>query len=170
MNILYLLKTLKTSKLSEFVANIDEAPLDINIAIWDAIDLGEIEVDEKKDFIKPLKVYDTWHDKDLAGKILRVVQQYAKNETNITRGTLYGFMKDPATRLGYATHEYLMTLQYLIDTGVLEEQVVSVPEVKKKRPYHQFVFICLPNNPNSEEWNSRVINKWIAQFEKNNVK
>lgn len=165
MNLLYLLKALKTEKLSDVVANIDEAPIDINITIWDAIENGDVEVDEEKDKIKALKKPELWHHEELTSKILRVMRHYAKNETNITRGTMYQFTKDPMTMKGYKTHEYLMSLQYLIDTGVIEEYTVSVPEIKKKRPYHRFVFLCLPDNPN-EEWNAKAVNKWIANWEK----
>jgi len=78
------------------------------------------------------------------------------------------YMKDPATGKGYPLHEYLMTMQYLIDTGQVLEHVVSVPQTKK-RPFHRFVFLCLPGNDN-EEWNAKAINKWIADFEKSKVK
>lgn len=169
MNILYLLKTLKTNKLSLVVANIDAAPLDINIAIWKAIAAGEVEVDEKKDRIKPLKEAEMWHHEELTNKILYVIKHYADNEANITRGTLYGYMKDPVSMVGYTTHEYLMSLQYLIDTGVIEEYEISVPEVKNKRPFHKFVFLCMPGNPN-EEWNSKAVHKWISSFGKNKLK
>ena len=165
MNILYLLKTLKTNKISELVANIDAPPIDINIAIWDAIDRGEVELDEKNDKITALKEAEMWHDEKLVTKILRVIGQFVKEEANVTRGRMYGYMKDPTTGQGYGTHEYLMSLQYLIDTGVVQEYEVSVPEIKKKRPFHKFVFLCIPGNPN-EEWNSKAVNNWIAQFEK----
>lgn len=165
MNVPYLLKTLKTNKLSEVVANIDGAPLDINIAIWDAIDNGEIEVDEEKDRITALKEAELWHDEELTTKILKVIRHYTKNETNITRGNLFKYLKDPMTMQGYNTHDYLMSLQYLIDTGVIKEYEVSVPEIKKKRPYHKFVFLCLPQNDN-EEWNAKAVNNWIENWEK----
>lgn len=165
MNILYLLYTLKTNKLSELVENIDAAPIDINIAIWNAIRDGEIEIDEKKDRVKALKAWEGWYDPDLAKKILRVAEHYAENEANITRGKLFAFTKDPTTAQGYPTHEYLMTVQYLIDQGQLVEEVISVPEIKNKRPFHRFVFLCLPGNDN-QEWNARSVNKWIAEWEK----
>lgn len=164
MNILYLLHVLKTKKLSELVANIDAPPLDINLAIWEAIDDGQVELDEEKDLITPLKTYDSWYDPTLATKLITVIQHYAKNETNITRGRLASYIKDPMTRVGYKTHEYLMTLEHLIETGQILEEVVAVPATKK-RPYHKFVFLCLEGNPN-EEWNAKAVNKWIADFEK----
>lgn len=55
MNILYLLQILKTNKLSELAEAIDAPPLDMNLGVWEAIDRGEIEVDEDKDRIKALK-------------------------------------------------------------------------------------------------------------------
>lgn len=168
MNILYLLKILDTKKLSELVAAIDAPPLDVNLALWDAIEAGEIEVDEAKDQVTPLKTWEAWHSPDLATKLIRVMQQYAKNEANITRGRLQSYLKDPMTSLGYPLHEYLMTLQYLVDSGQVEEEIISVPETKK-RPFHKFVFLCLPGNDNAE-WNARAVNKWIADFEKIKVK
>lgn len=169
MNLLYLIKSLKTNKLSDVVANINEAPIDVNIAIWQAIENGDIEVDEDKDRIKPLKDSEMWHHEELTTKILYVIKHYVKNETNITRGNLFKYIKDPMTMQGYKTHEYLMSLQYLIDTGVVEEQEITVPEIKNKRPFHRFVFLCLPGNPN-EEWNAKAVNKWIANFDENKVK
>ena len=164
MNIPYLLKTLNTNKLSELMQTIDTPPLDSNLAVWEALDRGEIEIDEDKDRVKALAEPQPWHNPDLATKLIRVIQHYAQNETNITRGRLNGYMKDPLTSQGYPIHEYLMTLQYLIDEGQVIEEVVSVPKTKG-RPYHRFVFLCLPGNDNAE-WNARAVNKWIDDFAK----
>ena len=167
MNILYLLKVLGTSKLSELVAAIDAPPLDMNLAIWDAIDNGEIEADEQKDSVKALKPAELWHNPDLGSKLIRAIQHYAANGINITKGRLQSYIKEPITNQGYPQHEYLMTLQYLIDTGTIVEHVIAVPEIKKKRPFHRFVFLCLPENQTvNEEWNSKAVNKWIADWEK----
>lgn len=162
MNILYLLKTLKTNKLSELVANIDTPPLDYNIAIWEAIDNGEIEINEKKDRVKTLKESKPWHNPDLAAKLMTVVSHYADNEKNITRGKMFSYIKDPMTGQGYPVHEYLMTLQYLIDEGNIVEESIAVPK-NGDRPYHKFVFLCLPNTPN-EEWNAKAVNKWLDNW------
>lgn len=170
MNILYLLKILETNKLSELVAAMDLAPIDMNLVLWEAIDAGEIEVNEKKDRVKALKDAEPWHNPDLSSKLLRVIQHYVANETNITVGRLNSYMKDVANEhLGYPVHEFLMSMQYLIDNGTVIEEIVSVPELKGKRPYHRFVFLCLPENDN-QEWNARVVNKWIDDFAKDNVK
>lgn len=163
MNILYLLKVLGTNKISELVQNIDLAPLDINLALWGALDRGEIEVDEDKDKITALKDAEPYSNPDLTNKLLRVIQHYASNEINVTRGTMNGLPKDPTTQIGYGWHEYIMSLQSLVDSGQVVEQVVSVPKTKK-RPYHKFVFLGLPENDN-EEWNAREVNKWIAMMD-----
>lgn len=165
MNVLYLIKCLDSKKLSDLTAAMDMAPLDLNLTIWKAIDDGEIEIDEEKDRVKALKEAEAWHNPDLASKLIRVFQHYAENEANITRGKLGSYMKDPMTGQGYPIHEFVMTLQYLIDQGTIEEEVISVPEIKNKRPYHRFVFLCLPGNDN-QEWNAKAVNKWIADFEK----
>lgn len=165
MDILYLLKVLKTNKLSELVETIQAPQIDINIAIWDAIKNGDIKVDENKDRVKALKEAQAWHDPKLATKIMRVLQHYAENKSNITRGKLYHFTKDVTTMQGYPAHEFLMTLQWMIDEGQIEEETISVPEIKDKRPFHRFVFLCLPGNDN-QEWNARIVNKWIADWEK----
>lgn len=171
INVLYLLKILETSKLSELVQAIELPPLDLNIALWEALDKGEIEINEKKDKIKALKEAEPWHDPVLASKLLRVVQQYAKNESNVTVGRMNSYIKDPGTGKGYSLHEYLMTMQFLIDQGQVEERVVSVPGVKDKRPPNKFVFLCLPEHGDkNEEWNAKAVNKWIATFESNKVK
>lgn len=170
MNILYLLKVLGTNKISELVQNMDLAPLDINLAIWGAIDAGEIEVDEGKDRVKALKDAEPYSNPDLTSKLLRVVQHYNAQEINVTRGTLNGLMKDPTSpEVNYRWHEYIMSLQSLVDSGQVVEQMISVPGVKKKRPPHKFVFLGLPENDN-EEWNAREVNKWIANFESRKVK
>lgn len=169
MNILYLLKVLNTNKISELVQNIDLAPLDINLAIWGAIDAGEIEVDEDKDRVTALKDAEPYGDPSLTTKLLRVIQHYASKEINVTRGTINGLIKDPSTpEVSYPWHEYIMSLQSLVDSGQVTQEVVSVPKTKK-RPYHKFVFLCLPENDN-EEWNAREVNKWISHWENNKVK
>jgi hypothetical protein len=164
MNIPYLLKILETNKLSELVANIDLPPLDINLALGDAEAAGEIEVDRAKDRIKALKPAEPSFDSDLASKLLRTMQQYERNETNITRGRLNSLIKDPVTGRGYGYHEYIMALHYLIDSGQVEQEVVSVPKTDK-RPYHKFVFLQFADNPN-EDWNRAVVNNWIATWNK----
>lgn len=165
MNIPYLLKTIKTNKLSELVACIEAPPIDVNLAIWEAIDAGDIEIDEDKDRVKVLtEDVQPWHDPELAGKLLRVIQHYCANDTNITRGRMNAFIQEPITTKGYPMHEYFMSLQYLVDNGTVVEEVVSVPK-SGKRPYHKFVFLCLPDNDNAE-WNAKAVNKWIADFEK----
>lgn len=171
-NVPYLIKTLKTNKLSELAAVIDSPPLDMNLAIWESIDRGEIKVDEDKDRVTILAdVVEPWHNPDLSNKLLRVIQHYAKNNTNITRGRMNGYIKEPITEKGYPMHEYFMSLQYLIDTGVVLEEVIDVPGVKKKRPPHKFAFLCLPENgENNAEWNAGAVNKWIADIEKSKVK
>jgi hypothetical protein len=100
----------------------------------------------------------------LASKLLRTMQQYERNETNITRGRLNSLIKDPVTGRGYGYHEYIMALHYLIDSGQVEQEVVSVPKTDK-RPYHKFVFLQFADNPN-EDWNRAVVNNWIATWNK----
>lgn len=168
MNILYLLKILNTDKLSELVANIDAAPLDMNLAIWGAIEAGDIEIDEDNDQVVALKDAEPTSDPDLTNKLIRVIQHYAKNETNVTRGRLNGYIKDPASGHGYPWHDYLMALQHLIDQGIVVQDVIDVPK-SKKRPAHKFAFIGLPENDNAE-WNAGSVNKWIESFEKSKVK
>lgn len=170
MNIPFLIKTLKTDKLSEVVANIDAAPIDFNLALRDALKAKEIEIDESKDLIISLvENPEGWRDSELADKIIRTMGHYIDNESNITRGRLLSTIKDPVSLRGYPTHEYLMTLQDMIDKGEVLELDIEIPEIKKKRPYHRFVFLCLPGKPN-EEWNARIVNKWIADWEPNKVK
>lgn len=169
MNLLYLLKILDTKKLSELVANIDLPPLDTNLAIWDAIDADEVEIDEDKDRVTPLKTWQASSDPELTNKLIRVIQHYAANQTNITRGRLNSYIKDPVSSRGYPWHEYLMAVGHLVDEGHVVEEVISVPGVKKIRPPHKFVFLGLPENDNAE-WNAKAVNKWITDFENNKVK
>lgn len=164
MNIPYLLKILKTNKISELVANIDLPPLDMNLLIWDAEKAGQITVDLKKDRVEALTEPEITFDSDLANKLLRTMQHYEAQEVNITRGRLNGAIKDPETGKGYAWHDYLMALQYLLDSGQITEEVISVPKAGE-RPYHKFVFLQFPDNAN-EDWNRNEVNKWIANFAK----
>lgn len=168
MNIPYLLKILDTNKLQELVANIDLPPIDLNLAIWDAEKAGQVEINEKKGTIKALVEPEVSFDSDLASKLLRVIQHYASKEINVTRGTLNGVIKDPQTGTGYAWHDYIMALQYLIDTEQIVEEQMEVAKTKA-RPYHKFVFLCLADNPN-EDWNQREVNKWVANFKPSKVK
>lgn len=164
-NIPYLLRILDTNKLSELVANIDLPPLDTNLLIWDAEKDGQIEINEPKDRVKSLVQHEVTFDSDLASKLLRVMQKYESEEVNVSRGFLNRLIKDPETGLGYPYHEYLMALHYLIDSEQIQQEVVEVPEVKGKRPYHKFVFLQFPDNPN-EDWNRNEVNKWIANWAK----
>lgn len=164
MNLPYLLKILDTNKISELVANIDLPPIDINLAIWDAEKAGQVEINLAKDRIKVLVEPEITFDSDLANKLLRTLQHYESKEINMTRGRLNSSIKDPATSSGYAYHEYLMALHYLIDSEQIIEEVVEVPK-NGDRPYHKFVFLCFPDNPN-EDWNRTEVNKWIANFNK----
>lgn len=169
MNILYLLETLKTKELEELVANIDAPLLDINVALWEAEKAGEIEVDREKGRVKRLKKAEKTFNADLADKILKTVQHYADNETNLTIGKLTSWVKNPAMEHNYPYHEYITTLQYLIDSGQLLEQEATLPKIKG-RPFHRFVFLCLPEHEDqSEEWNAKEINKFIAKWEQNKV-
>lgn len=168
MNILYLLKILKTNKLSVLVENIDAPFLDINLAIWEAKAAGKVGIDEKKDRITPLVDHEVSFDADLANKLLRVVQHHASESVNITRGRLTTLAKNAASEFNYPYHEFLMALQYLIDTGQVIEDVKTIPKAGK-RPFHRFVFLCLPDNPN-EDWNREEVNKWIANWNKSSVK
>ena len=164
VNIPYLLKILGTKKLSELVANIDLPPLDINLAIDDAENLDQIQLDRAKGKVKLIAEPEISFDSDLANKLLRTMQNYEKREVNITRGRLNSLIKDPVTGLGYGYHEYLMALHYLIDSGQIEEEVVKVPKAGKRKA-HTFVFLQFPDNPN-EDWNRNVINKFIASWNK----
>jgi hypothetical protein len=184
MNVPYLAKILNTDKLSELVANIDLPALDMNLALWDSIDAGEIEINEELDTLKILKEAEPSSDPDLKNKILRVVQHYARNETNVTRGRLNSYVKDPISGQGYAWHEYIMAVQHLIDGELVHEDVIDVPQKTKRfldkkgrkkekvlRPPHKFAFLGLAENSEfNSEWNARAVNKWIADTDAQMVK
>ncbi|HYG84580.1 MAG TPA: hypothetical protein VD907_06940 [Verrucomicrobiae bacterium] len=168
MNIPYLLNCLKTTKYSDLVTNIDLPLLDINLLLWEAEAAGEIEIDRDKDRIKVLVDPFPWRDEGLANKIIRAIQHYNSKERNLTVGALNSWVKTPGMDHNYPWHEYVATLQSLIDDGQVLEHEISVPK-SGKRPYHKFVFLCLPGNPN-EEWNAREVNKFIASWKPNKVK
>lgn len=172
MNIAYLLKILKTDKISELVENMDLPFIDIDLSIDDAIAAGQVEVDRDKykgqGYIKALVDPEITFDSDLAGKLLRVMKHREQKEVNITRGRLTNLVKNGGSQFNYPYHEYLMALQYLLDSGQVIQMEVPVPKVGK-RPYHNFVFLCFPDNPN-DEWNAREVNKWIDSCAKKGVK
>lgn len=184
MNVGYLIKILDTNNLQEVVANIDLPALDMNLAIWEAIDRGEIEVNDEKGTIDILKDPEPSSDPELKNKLLRVIQHYARENTNVTRGRLNSYIKDPVSGQGYPWHEYLMAVQHLIDGGLVVESVIDVPQKTKKftdskgrkkekvlRPAHKFAFLGLAENADkNEEWNSAAVNKWIADVEEQMVK
>lgn len=184
MNIPYLLKILDTNELKELVANIDAPALDMNLAIWEAIDRGEIEIDDNAGTVKLLVTPEPSSDSDLKHKLLRVIQHYAREEVNVTRGRLNSYVKDPVTGRGYAWHDYLCALQHLIDGGLVVQEIIDVPEATKKfidkkgrkkqkmtRPAHKFAFLGLADNAEvNAEWNAREVNKWIENSETNKVK
>jgi len=178
-NVPYLLKILDTASLPELVANIDLPALDMNLAIWEAIDKKEIEIDETKNAVKLLVKPTPSSDPELKHKILRVIQHYSREETNVTRGRLNSYIKDPTSGQGYPWHEYVMAVQHLIDGGLVTEDVIDVPEAKKRfvdgkgrkkekvvRPAHKFAFLGLVANAGqNSEWNMKAVNKWIADID-----
>lgn len=189
-NVAYLLKILNTESLPELTANMDMPALDMNLAIWEAIDRGEIEVNEEEQVgemmgsVRILKEPEPSSDPELKNKILRVIQHYAREETNVTRGRLNGYVKDPTTGQGYPWHEYLMAVQHLIDGELVIQDVIDVPAKVKKfkdkkgrdktkvlRPAHKFAFLGLADNAEQNaEWNAKSVNKWIEDVEAAMVK
>lgn len=168
INIPYLLKVLKTTDLEILVQNIDAPLLDINVALFEAEDNGEIEVNRKKGKVKVLVDVEPSRDDALAEKILKIMRHYEKKEINISVGKLTSWAKNSAIDYNYPYHVYICTLQSLIDSGEIQEQEVSVPKLKD-RPYHRFVFLCFDGNPN-EDWNAKEVQKWITNWENNKVK
>ena len=184
MNVPYLLKILNTESLPELVANIDLPALDMNLAIWEAIDNKEIEIDELNGTVKLLVDPELSSDPELKNKVLRVIQHYAREETNVTRGRLNSYVKDPTSGQGYPWHEYVMAVQHLIDGGLVSEDVVEVPAAIKRfidkkgrkkekvvRPAHKFAFLGLESNAaQNSEWNAKAVNKWIADIDAQMIK
>lgn len=191
MNVAYLLKCLDTEVLDELVANIDTPPLDMNLALWDAVDRGEIEINDEETVVSKLDNKEHTgrvkllveptpsSDPDLKNKILRTIQHYSRDEVNINRGRLNSQVKDMSTGKGYGWHEYIMAVQHLIDEGLVVQHVIDVPASTKEkisksgkkktkvlRPAHKFAFLGLAENEDkNEEWNARAVNKWIADME-----
>lgn len=166
MNIAYLLKILETEKLSEMVKLIDATPLEMNLALWAAEEAGEIEIDASKDYIKLLVESEPWFSIELVPMLLDTIRHYSNTGINVTRGRMNNLIKDPITNVGFKMHEYVMSMQYLADSGQVVEEVIDVPKTKK-RPGHKFVFIGLPENADqNSEWNAKEVNKWIDNFEK----
>lgn len=190
MNVPYLLKILETESLAELTANMDMPALDMNLAIWESIDRGEIKVDEEEKMgehigsVRLLVKPEPSSNPDLKNKILRVIQHYAREETNVTRGRLNGYVKDPASGQGYPWHEYIMATQHLIDGELVIQDVIDVPGKVKKftdkkgrkkekmvRPPHKFAFLGLAENAEQNaEWNAKAVNKWVADIEEEMVK
>lgn len=164
MNVLYLLNILNTNKLSELVANIDLPLVDINLSIWDAEEQGLIKVDHDKDKVQALtEDYELTAEPELQDKILRVMHHYERQNTNITRGRLNLLFKSQQSDYNYRWHDYLMALQYLIDSKQVITETITVPEIKNKRPYHKFVFLSFPTNLD-KDWNKTEVENWKKNF------
>lgn len=169
VNIPYLLKILNTEDSLELAQNIDLPALDINLSIHKARDEGSVEVDREKGTVKITGKVKPSCDELLAAKLFRMMEYYADEQKNITRGRLNFMVKAPGDENTYPWHEYLMALQWLIDTGRVIEYEIDVPESKKKNgnPYHKFVFLGIATNDEvNEEWNTKEVQKWLDTFEK----
>lgn len=152
------------------MANLDLPLIDINLAIWDTEKAGQIEIDDKKGTVKALVDYEPSCDEELRSKLLRVMQHYESKEINITRGRLTTLVKNESSDYNYLYHDYLMALHSIVESKQVQEYEITVPANKTVgRPYHKFVFLGFPDNPN-EEWNAKEVNKWISTFEKKKVK
>lgn len=162
------MQILGTKKLSVLIENIDLPLIDINLALFDAEKAGEVEINREKDKIIALQEATPSCNEALADKLYRVIRHYADKEVNITVGKLTGWVKNPMVEYNYPYHEYVTSLQYLIDTKKVIEHEMTVPKTKN-RPFHRFVFLCLPGNDN-EEWNAREINKFISDWKPDKVK
>lgn len=183
MNVAYLLKVADTKKLSELVELIEMPPLDMNLYIREAESRGEIRVDFDKDEVELLVDPEPASNEDLKDKIFRTIKLYAQQGTIASRGRIVNLLKDPGTGLGYAWHDYVMTVQHLIDEGSVVEIVTEVPEKaehykdkkgrnKKKilRPARKFAFLGLPGDADKhEEWIATSVNEWIKQFEDSEI-
>lgn len=150
---------------SELITEIDEVALDMNLMLWDAEEAGKITVDLSNDTVELCVAPKPSCNKELAEKIMLTVQHYVNNKRNLTRGRLNSQIKDPMTGKGYKWHEYLMSLQYLIDEGQIIEEVITIPKLKKpKRAERKMVFLGLPGYDNAE-WNARVVNELLANHQ-----
>lgn len=170
ININYLLECLETEKLSELVACLDLPLLDINILLWDAEQSGAVEIDRENDKIVSNEKGVPFYNQQLARNMLKAVRYYADvHKTNLTIGRLATWVCNPGIDHNYLQHEYIATLQYLINTKQVLEQKVVVPK-DGGREEKIFNFLCLPENDEaSDDWNKAEVDKFIASWDSASV-
>lgn len=163
LNIPYLLKCLDTDSLDKLADMVELSPLDFNLEIWQAEANKEIEV--KKGKVKLLSVPDYACDWSLANKMLQVVEYYNSKKEDITLARLLNYTKDPQTGVGYPAHESIQAAHALIDSKKLATYTLTVPEIKKKRPYQEFKFLTLPENAD-KQWGEKAVENYKQEWAK----
>lgn len=159
-NILYLLHILNTNKLPELVEIIEAAPIDVNIALWEAEDREQVKIDGET--ITPIVDFTPTADENLTYKIFKVVERYNKEGHDITETRLLNYMKDPATNVGYPFHEYLMAVHYMIEKGSIEKYEIKVKKTKKV-PERTFEFLTLPENLD-KQFGQAAVDEWVKSY------
>lgn len=173
INILYLMRILnfKKGKLDDFFEQtgllLQESYLDVNIALWEAVDRGEISLTNTdkgvvlEDKGKLLNRFGV--DIDLAEKLVKVVNQYSKDGRLIDKNRLdsyviTGNLMDPKF------HVYFCALDWLVEEGKLIRDVITVEADKAfKRPKRVFMVFMMPGEQD-KGFQQKFIDAWLSQF------
>lgn len=168
-----LIKALDTTDLVKVVSHMALAPIDIDLILYKAQDDGEIEIDKKKSKIKLLKEpEDLYYNPDLVPKLVDIIQRYDMQGANITRARLEEVTLALNGKYGYLIHDFVCSM-YALEQGKaylypkVNKYEISVPAIKKKRPYNKFVFYTFADH---QEFGAKAANDFIDQWDKINVK
>jgi len=160
----------KLSQLEIVISHMAMAPIDIDLILYGSKEDNSVVLDKEKGVIKVLKEPDTlYYDRELAGKLIKIVEQYEKQDSNITLSRLE---KDVLDGGFYPVHDLVCTL-YALEQGKafgypkLNKYEISVPAIKKPfRPANTFIFYTLLDH---QEYGSKAVNDFIAQWDKLNT-
>ena len=164
-----LLKALDTTDLGRVVGYLSMAPIDIDLMLYEAQDNGEVEINKEKGTVKLLKEpEDIYYSVDLAPKLVKIIQRYDMQGSNITRSRLEEITLALNGKYGYPIHDFICTLYALTEGKVylypkVNKYDISLPEIKKKRPYHLFEFYTFLDH---QEFGAKAVNAAIDQWSK----
>lgn len=104
-------------------------PIDINAAMWAAIERGWLaKLNPKSKRIPILELPDSWHfgeaQENLQELIVYAFHQLGEQETDLEEYSLNQWLQ------GYPSHEFLIAMKYLLDTEQLAEYELEDGENK----------------------------------------
>lgn len=160
--LLTLLKALDTTDLEKVVGNLDMAPIDVDVMLYDAQEAGDIEVDRNKNKIKALSEPDALYSNSaLLTQMRKLISYYDKQSANITKTRLEMICLDPMGKNGYLNQDVICTLYVLEHQDDIRKYDITVPK-KKTRPEHTFEFYTFVEH---QDFGKEAVDNFIKQFD-----